>query len=290
MADTTKNPISCLTNTIAILFALLFLILTPLVLLVFNIELLLFKPDLYKEALVEQGFYEQMPDLVGAQLVQGMLYNPCETNQGMCEEDNQASSDEEGGPPAYMAMFDEEDWAYLMRSLFPQTWMQAQTESVIDQVFSYLDGDGEELVLKISMNGFKQNLDDQKKEQIILKLLEDSPPCTEEQLVEIARLLMGGEAAQMPVCKPPEELLTPLMNEMDAILSIMLSDVPDEITFTPTVFSGDDVGGNPDAEPFGSGLLGDNPLAVLRFLRQGFLFSPLLSLTLLALIAIFGIR
>lgn len=291
MADTSSNPISCLTRAIAILFMLLFVVLTPLVLLVFNVELLLLKPDLYKEALVEQGFYERLPDLVGAQLVQGLLYNPCEANPGMCEEDGLASSDEEtGGPPAYMAMFDEEDWAYLMQSLFPQSWLQAQTEGVIDQIFAYLDGGGDELVLKISMSEFKQSLDDQKKEEIILKLLEDSPPCTEEQLVEIAKILMGGEEAQVPVCKPPEELLTPFMGEMVAMLSIMLSDVPDEMTLNPSDFSGEDDGEGPEAGLSGSDLLGDNPLAVLRFLRRGFLFSPLLSLALLALIAIFGIR
>ncbi|MCJ7625879.1 MAG: hypothetical protein MUO76_20495 [Anaerolineaceae bacterium] len=289
MIDTSSNPLSCLVKAAALIFVLLFVVITPLILLVFNVELLLFKPDLYKEALLEQGFYERLPDLVGEQLVRGMTNNPCEADPDMCEGEGQASLDaeEEGGPPAYMAMFDEEDWAYLMGSLFPQSWLQAQTEAVIDQIFTYLDGDGEELVLKISMSEFTQNLD-QKKDEIILKLLEDSPPCTEEQLVEIAVLLLDSEETQVPVCKPPEELITPLMGEMDVVLDAMLPDVPDEMTFTPFDFSGEDDGEEPDPRPFD--LLGDNPLAVLRFLRQGFLFSPLLSLALLALIATFGIR
>jgi hypothetical protein len=291
MADISSNPISCLVKTTAIIFVVLFVTVTPLVLLVFNIELLLLKPDLYKDALLEQGFYERLPILVGGQLVQGMTYDPCEVDPGMCEGDGQTTSDaEEGGPTAYMAIFDEEDWAYLISSLLPQSWLQAQTEGVIDQVFAYLDGDRDELVLKISMTGFKQNLDDQKKDEIIRKLLEDSPPCTEEELVEIAELLLGGEEAHVPVCMSPDELLTPLMGEMDATLSIMLSDVPDEVTFTPSGFSGEDEGEGLDMEPIIGQLIGDNPLAVLRFLRQGFLFSPLLSLALLALIAIFGIR
>jgi hypothetical protein len=110
MSSTASKSTGCFARGVATVLAVLFVLLTPLIMLLFNLQHHLFNPDLYKRALAEQNFYQQLPSLVGEQLVTTMLYNPCEEDPSLCEgegppEDRGGAPDEpQGGPPAYLQL------------------------------------------------------------------------------------------------------------------------------------------------------------------------------------------
>ncbi len=65
---------------IAILCILLFIVTTTLVLPLFAIGRQLLAPQVYKQALAGQDFYQRLPALLGEQLTRQMTYNPCVEN------------------------------------------------------------------------------------------------------------------------------------------------------------------------------------------------------------------
>ncbi|MCJ7584072.1 MAG: hypothetical protein MUO30_04810 [Anaerolineales bacterium] len=75
-----------LSRTIAVIFAILFVITTVLVLLLFNIERKMLSADLYKNALADQQIYERLPGIVGNLLTTSISYNPCAENPLVCED------------------------------------------------------------------------------------------------------------------------------------------------------------------------------------------------------------
>jgi len=75
-----------LSKTIATIFAILFVITTVLVILLFNIERQVFSADLYKSALAEQQVYERLPGIAAELLTTSMNYNPCAQNPLVCED------------------------------------------------------------------------------------------------------------------------------------------------------------------------------------------------------------
>ncbi len=72
-------------KAVAFLLAILFVLVTVIVLLVFNFERQLLTPDTYKHALTEQDFYTQFHTLVVEQMIVTAGYNPCLENVDICE-------------------------------------------------------------------------------------------------------------------------------------------------------------------------------------------------------------
>jgi|GEM_PF-888117 len=81
-----RKFLTFLSKTIAVIFAILFVITAVLVILLFNIERKLFDADLYKSALADQQIYERLPGIVGNLLTTSISYNPCAENPLLCED------------------------------------------------------------------------------------------------------------------------------------------------------------------------------------------------------------
>jgi len=297
MSSAASKSTGCLARGIAAILAVLFVIVTPLVLLLFNLQYHLLDSDLYKQALVEQNFYDQLPSLVGEQLVTTMLYNPCEEDPSLCEgegppEDRGGAPDEpQGGPPAYLQLLRPEDWDTVLSILLPQNWIQEQTEAVIDQAFAYLNGETEQLELTISTRELRQNLSGPPARAAILGVINALPPCTLEQLAELGVEGFNPEQPSLPSCKPPDELLDPLLDQATVMLGELASGIPDETSLGSLSLFGDgeeEPGGGPG--PAGFGPFGADPLETLRLARQLISYSLLLPLALLLLIVPFAVR
>jgi len=81
-----RKFLTFLSKTIAVFFAVLFVITAVLVILLFNLERKMFSATLYKSALADQQIYERLPEIVGTLLTTSISYNPCAENPLLCEE------------------------------------------------------------------------------------------------------------------------------------------------------------------------------------------------------------
>lgn len=307
----------------AVIFAALFVIVTPPVLILSVLGWQLFSPDLYKRALADQSIYERFPALVAEQIayqvnltapdIENMSDSPqlqaCvkralgeEAYNAVASFQRQPTAAEielikpcaewygereqagEGGPPPALGSLSQADWKALLSILIPTAWLQTQTESAIDQVFASLDSDDPTQPITISLLPLKEHLGEGAAVAAYLRLVRAQPACTDEQLAALA----DAPPTELPPCRPPEEMLNATIAQNQNMLSEVVAKIPDEADLSQIGKSGNDVGGAPP--PGSGGPLGDNPRQTLRRVRMIMRLSPLLPVALLLLMTLSAVR
>ena len=140
-------------SMIAAFFAFLFVIVTLIVLLVFNLEWRLFNPATLSSALETQDFYERLPSIASDQFISQMTYDPCEEDPSLCEGEGQEPSGEdkgEGGPPDFLKYLSNEDWELLLSTLLPEGWLESQVNGALGGLFAFLNSETDTLSLNIA--------------------------------------------------------------------------------------------------------------------------------------------
>ncbi len=270
----------------ATFFVILFILTTVAILLLLNFQLMAFNPKTYKRIFIKEGIYQQLPTILAKQLVHATTYDPCLENPSTCdgEEAGRDPLDEEGGPLPNMNNLKLEDWKRIFSTILTPDWLQTQTESVIDQVFAYLNNKAPTLTIKISMLDLKARLLGEEGNAIILDLFLAQPVCTEEQLQLLvsAASAPDSSAQELLFCRPPEDLLEQLTPQMTASLTKIAEEIPDEINPVKSIFD--------QNSPASSSNQQIEPTKILRWIRLGIYLSPLLPLVSLLMVTILAIR
>jgi hypothetical protein len=234
---------------LAAICAILFIISTVLVLLLFNGEAKAFSSATYKQAFEDQRLYERMPAILATALTTTMGPNI--------------------NAVAFLRALTPEDWQNTIAMLLPPEELKAMANSALDGTFDYLNGLSDSAV--ISLLPLKTQLAGPSGMNMVLQILSLQPPCTAEQLTQMALGLLGGEIA---LCNPPSEaigLMTPFIQSQ---LQTMTTIIPNEVTFIPGTLSGTP----------------QDPRLRLNTIRSAIRLTPFLPALLLLGITIFAVR
>jgi hypothetical protein len=187
-------------------------------------------------------------------------------------------ADTHDGMPIYFWILTEEDWRTVLEALLPPEWLRVQFESVIDQVYEALKGDGDGAV-RISMADLKERITGDAGFGAVVALMEAQPPCDEDQLSQIQALTDPTEPLKdVPVCRPPEAVLVAIYPNVRATLAFMAGQIPDQAELK----LGGESGSSED--PL------QTPRDVLGAIRAIAYLSLLLPLALLGLVALLVVR
>lgn len=280
--------VNFISKSIAFVLVMLFVVTALLSLLLFNVERQLLHPGLYKRALAEQNVYERFPELVSEELVRVGTYNPCaeRPDDPRCVGEgppDASGSGGENGPPPFAQFLSQEEWAAILALLFQPEWLQAQTESAIDQLFNSLDSESAPPVIAISTKELRERFSSEAGVEAVSRLIRAAPPCSSEQLAGMVFSGLNANLSALMTCSPPDEMLLMIKPAIQAQLIRVAANIPDQAV----------LGGGAAAEsaPTGpGGPSGPDTRLVLRVVRQVMLLSPLLPLAVLLLIAVFGAR
>jgi hypothetical protein len=198
---------------LAALCAILFIISTVIVLLLFNIEAKAFSSATYKQAFEDQRLYERMPSILATALTSTM-------------------GDSINAIP-FLRAFTVEDWQNSISVLLPPEELKAMANTSLDATFDYLNGRANSAV--ISLLPVKAQLAGPSGMDLILQILSVQPACTTEQLLQIATGLLGGEIA---LCNPPPEAMGLMAPFIQSQLQTMTNIIPNEVTIIPGTLSG----------------------------------------------------
>jgi hypothetical protein len=268
---------------IAIILAALFVITALAVLPLFNVGLHLFSPDVYKRALDQQNIYDRLPTIAAEQLYTQMHYaGPPLEEEG----EAQASPPEPGsGPPPTFENLTQADWEQFLSALLPPDWLKAQTESALDQAFAILDSTEPTPTVAISLVEWKAHITGEAGVNAFVQLARAQPPCGQDELKQ----WVAEGVSELPTCKPPDDVLTAATPQIQTMLNEVVADLPDEADLSQA-FKGEGEEESGETPPPDSGGAAQGPLPFLRTIRLGARLSPLLPLTLLALVALFAVR
>lgn len=263
---------------VAFLCAVGFVFAATATLLILCVRAAFINPETYKSALSENQIYDRLPGVIAGELVNSAEYDPCEQNPTLCEGE-EAAEDEADGPPAYIENLDAATWESILTTLAPPSWLKAQTNSFIDQIF---DLDRMDEPIEISLVELKHRITGPEGPMVIRQVLAAQPPCSTEQIADITHdLAMGEQIDTILACRPPDELLDEWMPSFQYELQQAVAEIP-EVSRIPHLLQGIEAQDTP-TEGFVS------PARVVDFFR----WSPLLSICpalLLLLAAAMGAR
>jgi hypothetical protein len=155
--------------------------------------------------------------------------------------------------------------------------MKVMAESILDDIFAYLNGDIEQV--SVSLVALKDRLTGPAGTDLIMEFITSQPPCTEEELAQMTSETSGEN---MVICNPPDDMLPFVVTMLHMQLEDVASELPDEAViikpYTPVTSSP------------GGGPLGDDPLTSIRMVRLILRLTPLLPLVFLLLVTLFGVR
>ena len=252
-----------LAKAISVVSAILFVLITSLVLLLFNAERSLLNAGTYKHALAENEIYQQLPSLTQDNMdaIKAFLSDQA----GIASEDLD-----------FMNNLTDQDWQTLLTRLLPPDETRGTVENMLDQVFAFINGETD--TASLSLVALKAHFNGQAGKDLTQYLLSLQPPCTDEQMAEIHSENIGL-TGQLVFCNPSQPDLAFLASQWQALLVYTTSGIPDEIAIL-----------QPASEPSGTDLPANNRLASLNTARMLIRFSPLLPLILLILITLCVIR
>ncbi len=184
-----------------------------------------------------------------------------------------------GGPPTFLSNISPDQWGQVIRLLLPPDELQHMTESALDEVFAYLNGERD--TASLSLVNLKARLAGETGRDLILLLVSAQPPCTAEEEARILAGDFGGEGEPQIMCAASGEALDKLFAELQRQLDEAASTIPDEATLiAPPSLTEPSSGEGPFGGP-------QDPFKMIRIVID---FSPLVPLALLMFVTIFGVR
>ena len=234
---------------LAAICALLFVVSAALVLLLFSIERKAFSSDTYKQAFDEQRLYERIPALLASTLTTYISENP-------------------NAIPLVKALT-VENWQASLIILLPPDELKALANNALDSTFDYLNGKTPSAV--ISLAPIKTHLAGESGLQVVRQFLSLQPPCTVEQLTQMAAGLLGG---QIGLCNPREEAMGIMAPVIQAQLQAMTALIPDQVAFIPGTLSNTP----------------NDPRLKLNLVRSAIKLTPFIPILFLFGIAVFAVR
>ncbi len=255
-----KSCLNTISTLLAAICAFLFVLTASLTLVVFIGNRLVFNPGTYKQALRSEQVYNRMPALIAEQIIY-QIKHPA----------SNASF------PTELQRLTQDDWKVMLSDLLTPASLQAQTESVIDQFFLYINTPGAPLVLNVSLVDFKEKLDSEDGYRAVMHIINLQPTCSSDEWAQIVNSANAALFEDIPYCRPPDEVLVASEPYIRAAIHQVVAAIPDETTLNPNGVSA-------------STATTDDRRATLQRVRRYILVSLCLPAGLFVLVAVFGIR
>jgi hypothetical protein len=265
-----------------LIFAVLFVLTGIVSIFLFASGWILTNPERYKEALWESGFYPRVPSIAAEQTASFFNNESCQVDPKSCSDYYPFYEGDE--IPPFLKDLPENVWVNIFSEILTSKWAQEQSERILDQYFSYLNGELSNFSVEISLEYPKERLRGEPGERVFHYILSAQSPCSAEILLRmVSAALQGASLEALPLCRIPEEFTGHFSLQINQIMEIVAASFPDQINIgedqTPPV-----VESNPQPGPQ---LVNLSEFSDFRKLT---LFSPLAPLTMAFLVVIFGVR
>lgn len=264
---------------LAAICLVLFIVSAVIALLLVNIRFHLLSPETYSQAFSDAGVYEKLPGLAADQLLYGMAFNPCLADPSQCEgEGTEAGTPGvgEGGPPGYFSNLPEDVWGSILSDLIDPSWLEAQTESVMEQVFSILTEGSTQESIVLSLVEIKDRVRGEGGYRAVLNAIQAQPDCTLEQMLEITEAFASqGLSDSVLICRPSEDVMALVEPYVRSGLAEVVETLPASVEI--------DI-------PAELRVANSGAATALSIARAAFQFAPWIALFWLLAVTVFAVR
>lgn len=255
-----------LARFLAAVFALVFVAVTVPIIFFHAAGTRLAQPQVYKDALAKERFYDRFPALAADVVTRA-------TEAGAREVANRGGA---GGalPVNLLHQLSPADWESLFGAILPPDYLRQQAEKALDQFFGWVHSDAPDPVVKIELGELKRRLVAPETEEVYVRILKTKPPCTASDL----------QAAGFPPidCCPPPEAMPEVRKNFHTLVQMAAGQVPETVDLFKVPKHD-----RPAAEEIRRLAEVRTRLAQMEWLAQ---WSPVVPAALLLLVAVFAAR
>lgn len=208
------DKVTSISKVIATILAALAVMGIAIFLVAVNLQQYLMNPQTYKDVFAQQELYQRIPALIAGQLTENL-------NQS---DGNQADED-----PAVFLSLDTDDWTLILEEVLDEDWSQRQVETVIDGVFTLLNGEVETVQIPISLQELKIALKGPEGQNILKLMFGRLPDCTLQDVSDFAARLIFEGNLELPACSLPDEVLDPVLGQVHKLLFPAIGLIPDTL-------------------------------------------------------------
>lgn len=142
-------------------------------------------PDIYIDSIEGEDFYDKFPELFGEQI--DYWIHDLQSDYFILE--------------FFFQNIVRSDWQLVAERIITPDWLQEQTESLIEQIFEYANGDQSDLKMIVSFTGVKDRLSGPLGYETYQAITENKPECN---MLELTQWLLAPVIDLLPICKLPE--------------------------------------------------------------------------------------
>lgn len=142
-------------------------------------------PDIYIDSIEGEDFYDKFPELFGEQI--DYWVHDLKSDYFILE--------------FFFQNIVRSDWQLVAEQIITPDWLQEQTESLIEQIFEYANGDQSDLKMIVSFTGVKDRLSGPLGYETYQAITENKPECN---MLELTQWLLAPVIDLLPICKLPE--------------------------------------------------------------------------------------
>ena len=256
----------------------LFVVSAVIALLLVNIRSYFLSPETFSQAFGDAGVYEELPEIAADQLLYGMTFNPCLEDPALCEGEGAGtrSIGDQGGMPSYFANLPEGVWESILTELIDPSWLEEQTESILEQVFSILTEESPTDAIVISMVDLKDRIHGDGGYQAVLNALQAQPDCTVEQMQVLTQAFASqGLSDTVLNCRPPADVMTSIEPYIRSGLFEVGATLPDNVEIEI---------------PAELRIANSDAVSALSIARAAFRYAPWIALFWLLAVTVFVVR
>lgn len=266
----------------ALVFAILLVVSIPLAVISYDTGRVVFTPDLVEEISVEI--------FSGSDVIpEAMRWFSTRQAEEKTREMEGEPGETEPGIVQLIKNLDRDDWIKIQKEILPEDLVREWIRVTVDGVYGWIDNQQASPDIVWDLKPLVSNME-QNGEAVIMIAYNSLEPCTEKEIRELIQKIRTsppGTEITYDLCRLPMDIPTPEesygQDQMDGFLSslqALVFNIPREIDVGKMLSS------NSNADPQAA-LETKQQLRLLRLVMN---LSPLVSLALMMLILLFGIR
>jgi hypothetical protein len=194
-----------LARFLAVVLGAVFVLTLPPAILIHDLGRVLFSPErmsaILTTNLVDSGTLQQVA--IAGMIDQSSLF-PTGGEGGEAGAPAAESGPEPGSE--FLSYLGRADLERVFAILFPPDWTRAQVESLVNDLYRWLDSDDLSPHLSLATGPLRERLLSGGLDEIMVILIDSWPACTEDQVTEMTLILAGGEGSLDGICQPAEPL------------------------------------------------------------------------------------
>jgi hypothetical protein len=199
---------------LALLCAVALVIVAVPSLFIFPAEEILFQPAPYQQELAKQNIYTRLPYWLASITVTNGTLTPADQNA--------------------MALMGKNALQTLFVRLLSPAWAKIQVDGLITQLLDYLNFKTTTLTLTIDLSQLKSNLSEGGPDSIGGRILRSWPTCDLDQLLKLGAVLAnnlvnGAIPQDMPLCRPPDNLMPVADKLMQTTFTAFADTIPGQV-------------------------------------------------------------